>query len=175
MGYRPGGGLAHHRCEAGAAPLWNHDAVGPGALRRTDDGPQVVGVREFVANHQQRRLSLVRRRLENILHRGVFPDRGQGDDALMGMGAAHGVQLPPVGLYHHRSGGASLGSDVPQCPVRLALLEVNFVDCHAGSQRLNDGVPALNHPVSLGKSVVVHIWFPPGRRGSGPKILSILF
>ena len=148
--------------------------MGPGALRRADDGPQVMGVRQLVADHQQGGLPLVRRRLENVLHAGVLPDGAEGNDPLVGVGAAHGVQLPLVRLHHHRPGGAGLGGDMAQGLVRFALLEVDFINGRPGPQGLDDGVPALNDAVGLGggEFALVHREFLPGR-GTGLKILSI--
>ena len=174
MGHGPGGGLGHHRRQPGAAALGDDDPVGPGALRRADDGPQVVGVAELVADHQQGGLPPGLRRAENVLHRGVFPDGTEGDDALVGVGAAHGVQLPPVRFHHHGPGGAGLGGDVAQGLVRLALLQVDFINGRPGPQGLDDGVPPLDDAVGLGGggSAVFHR-VPSRPGGPGLKILSI--
>ena len=161
MGHRSRGGLRHHSGEARAAALGDDDPVGPGALGGADDGAQVVGVGNFVADDQQGVLPLVGGGLEDALHADVLPHRRQGDDALVGVGAAHAVQLPLVGLHHHDARRPGLGGDVPQRLVRLPLLEVNFVNVLPRPQGLDDGVASLDDAVSLGGqsvfSLFVHI------------------
>ncbi|CAN4001488.1 TRAP-type mannitol/chloroaromatic compound transport system, small permease component, partial [Dysosmobacter welbionis] len=68
VGHRSGGGLGHHGGEARAAALGDHHAVSPGALSGPDDGPQVVGVGDLVAHHQQGGLALVPGGLKDALH-----------------------------------------------------------------------------------------------------------
>ena len=124
--------------------------MGAGALGGTQDRAQVVGIGYLVAHHQQRRLAPGGGRLQDLLHRGVFPHGRQSDDPLVGMGAAHGVQLPPVGVHHHDARGAGLGGDVPQRLVRLALGDVDLVDGRLRPQGLDDRVAALDDAVRLG-------------------------
>ena len=121
----------------------------PGALGGTQDRAQIVGVGDLVTHHQQRRFALLCGGGQNAVHRHVFPHGGQGDHALVCVGAAHVVQLPPVSLHHHDPGGAGLGGDVPQRLVRLALGEVNFVDGRFRPQRLNDGVAPFDNAIGL--------------------------
>ena len=97
-----------------------------------------------------------------LLHRGVFPHGRQGDDPLVGMGAAHGVQLPPVGVHHHDARGAGLGGDVPQRLIRLALGDVDLVDGRLRPQGLDDRVAALDDAVRLGV-------------GQRPSVLGVLY
>ena len=123
--------------------------MGPGALGGAQDRAQVVGVGDLVAHHQQRCLALLRGGGQNAVHRHILPHGGQGDHALVGVGAAHAVQLPPVGVHHHDAGVPGLGGDMPQRLVRLALGDVNFVDGRSCPQRLDDGVAALNDAVRL--------------------------
>ena len=52
--------------------------------------------------------------LQDLLHRGVFPHGGQRDHPLVGVGAAHVVQLPPVGLHHHDARGRALEAMCPR-------------------------------------------------------------
>ena len=71
----------------------------PGALGGPDDRPQVVGVGQLVADDDQGRFPLFLgspARMSSTV--GVFPNGGHGDNPLMGVGTAHVVQLPPVGV-----------------------------------------------------------------------------
>ena len=136
--------------------------MGPGTLGGTQDRTQVVGVGYLVAHHQQRRLALGGGGLQDLLHRGVFPHGRQSDDPLVGMGAAHGVQLPPVGIHHHDARGAGLGGDVSQRLVRLALGDVDLVDGRLRPQGLDDRVAALDDAVRLGV-------------GQRPSVLGVLY
>ena len=133
--------------------------MSPGALSGPDDGPQVVGVGDLVAHHQQGGLALVPGGLKDALHTDVLPDRRQGDDALVGMGAAHGVQLPPVRLHHHHARRPGFGGNMSQGLVRLSLLEVNFVNRLPCPQGLNDGVAPLDDAVGLGSQVLLSPFF----------------
>ena len=117
------------------------------AVRRM--APRLWGVGDLVAHHQQGRLALFRGGGQNALHRGVFPDSGQRDNALMGVGAGHTVQLAAVGLHHHDARVPGLGGDVAQRLVRLALGKVDLVDGGADAQGLDHGVAPLDDAVSL--------------------------
>ena len=92
-----------------------------GAISRPDDGAQIVGVGDLVAHHDQGRLVLGGGICQNIVYTDVLPHRCQSDDALMGVGAAHAVQLPPVGLHHHDARRPGLGGDVAQGGIGLTL------------------------------------------------------
>ena len=159
MGHRAGGGFGNHSGEAGGAALGNDDAVGPGGVGGADHRTQVVGVGDLVAHHQQGGLALVPGGLKDALHTDVLPDRCQGDDALVGMGAAHGVQLPPVRLHHHHARRPGFGGNMSQGLVRLSLLEVNFVNRLPCPQGLNDGVAPLDDAVGLGSQVLLSPFF----------------
>ena len=76
----------------------------------------------------------------------------------MGMGAAHGVQLPLVRLHHHDAGGAGLGGDVPQGLVCLSLLEVDLVDVLPRPQGLDHGVAPLDDAVRLRGGGVIYLF-----------------
>ena len=140
---RTGGGLVHDGGESGAAALGDDDAVGTGALGRADDGPQVVGVADLIADDDEGRLLPLLRQGQNIADLAVFPHTGQGNDPLVGMGLAHKVQLAPVGLHHHNALLPGLGGDVPQGLVHIALGDEDFVNGPAGPQGLNDRVAAF--------------------------------
>ena len=109
-----------------------------------------MGVGELVADHQQGGLPFVPGGLEDVLHRGVGPDRGHGDDPLVGVGAAHAVQLPLVRVGHHDALAAGGGGDVTQGGVHLSLHNENFVDLGAGPQGLDHRVAALDDSVGRG-------------------------
>ena len=123
--------------------------MGAGALRRAQNGAQIVGVGNFVAHHQQRRLALFGGGVQQGLHGHILPHGRQGDDPLMGVGAAHAVQLAPVGLHHHDALFAGAGGDVAEGLVRFPLGQINFVNIFAGAQRLYDGVASLDDAVRL--------------------------
>ena len=53
-----GGGLGHNGRQTGAAALGDDDPVGSGALGGAEDGPQIVGVGDLVAHHQQGLLAI---------------------------------------------------------------------------------------------------------------------
>ena len=134
--------------------------MGPGALGGAEDSTQVVGVGDFVAHHQQRRLPLFFGGIQQGLHGHIFPHSRQGDDPLVGVGTAHAIQLAPVGLHHHDALFPGPGGNMAQGLVCLALGQVDFVDVLPGAQSLDHGVAALNDAVRL-------------RLGQGP--LSIVF
>ena len=67
----------------------------------------------------------------------------------MGVGAAHAVQLAPVGLHHHDALFAGAGGDVAEGLVRFPLGQINFVNILAGAQRLDNGVASLDDAVRL--------------------------
>ena len=128
--------------------------MGSGAVGRPDDGAQVVGVGNLVAHHQQGLFVLRRRVRQNVLHTDVLPHRRQGDDALVGVGAAHVVQLPPVGLHHHDARRPGLGGDVAQSLVHLTLLDENFIDAGLRPQGFDHRVAALDEAIGLSGQLV---------------------
>ena len=109
-----------------------------------------MGVGELVADHQEGGLPPVPGGLEEVLHRGVLPHGGHGDDALVGVGAAHGVQLVPVHLCQHGPLLPGLVGQLAQGKVHLALEEEDLVNGGAGPQGLGHGVAAFDDPVGAG-------------------------
>ena len=87
---------------------------------------------------------------EDILHLAVFPHGGERYHALVGLGAAHEIQLAAVGLDHHHALLARAGGDMPQGLVHIALGDEDLVDGAPGAQGLNDGVSPLNQLVFNG-------------------------
>ena len=159
MAHRPGGGLGHHGGQAGGAAFGNDDAVSPRALGGADHRPQVVGVAQLVAHHDQGGLPLGPGGLQDVVHAGVLPHRRQGDHPLVGVGAAHAVQLAPVALHHHNALGAGGGGDVSQGRVGLPPGQIDLVDRGARPQGLRHGVAALDDAVGLpagGRSALLH-------------------
>ena len=150
IGDGAGGGFTHHGGQTGGAALGDDDAVGARALGGADDRAQIVGIGQLVAHHDEGSLSLFAGGVEDVLHAGVLPHGGHGDDALVGVGAAHEVQLAPVGLHHHHVLGAGLGGNVAQSGVGLALGQIDFVDGDPGAQGLDHRVAAFNDAVGLG-------------------------
>ena len=117
--------------------------MGTGALSGADDGPQIVGVADLVADNDKGRLLPLLRQGQNIADLAVFPHAGQGDDPLVRVGLTHKVQLAPVGLHHYNALLPGLGSNVPQGLVHIAPGDEDFVDGPAGPQGLNDRVAAF--------------------------------
>ncbi len=118
--------------------------MGPGALGGADNGPQVVRIGDLIADDHQGRLPPAGSQLEDILHRGVGLGGGGGDDALVAVGFAHGVQFPPVALHHNRAGLPGLGGDAAQGVVRLAPDDVELIQGGSGPQGLGDRVAAFD-------------------------------
>ena len=160
--------------------------MGPGALRRADYRTQVVGVAELVAYHDQGGLPPVPGGAENVVHAGVLPHGGHGDDALVALGAAHAVQLAPVRLSDHDTLVPGGGGDVAQGGVGLPPGDVDFVDGRPGPEGFDNGVAALDEAVGLrllGRAAVlvvshgkisfvrrlriVYHKLRPGKRGKG--------
>ena len=138
-----GAGLVRGGGEAGAAVLGEHDPVGSGALGTADDSPQVPGVLDAVTDHHEGVLAQFLRPGQDVLQGTVCPGGGHGDHALMGAGDAHGVQLPPVTLRHHRPGAFGAGGDKSQGLVGAAPDEEYLVDGAAGADGLGDSVFSL--------------------------------
>lgn len=63
----------------------------PAASAVPDDRPQIVWVAELVADHDEGGLTPLPGNIQDVVHSGIFPHGGQGDDPLVGMGAAHAV------------------------------------------------------------------------------------
>ena len=123
--------------------------MGTSALGSADNSPQVMGVGNFVADHQQRRLAPLRRFLQNILHRGVGLGGGDGNNALVAVGDAHGIQLPPVRLHHYHAGLSGGSGNAAKGTVRLPFSNIEFINRRAGAQGLRHRVAALDESFGL--------------------------
>ena len=121
--------------------------MGTSAFSGADDRPQIVGIGQFVTHHQQGGLPLLPGGGQDVLYAGILPHGGHGDDALVTVGAAHAVQLAPVGLHHHHAPAPGGGSDITQGVVCVALGNIDLVDGRAGAQGLHHCVAALNDAV----------------------------
>ena len=128
--------------------------MGAGAVGRPNNRAQIMGIGDLIAHDDQGLFVLCRRVRQNILHADVLPHRRQGDDPLMGMGAAHAVQLPPVGFHHDDARRAGLGSDMSQSLVRFPLLDENLIDAGFRPQGLDHRVAAFDEAVGLGGQLV---------------------
>ena len=136
--------------------------MGSGALGGADHRAQIVGVGKLVAHHDERGLPLLPGGVQNVVHAGILPHRGLGDDTLVGVGAAHKVQLLPVALHHHDALVPGSGGDVGQGGVGLPPGQENFINGRARPQGLSDGVAPLDDAVCLGlrgRSALLHNWF----------------
>ena len=107
-----------------------------------------MGVGQLVADHNQGFFALIRGDGQNVLHRGVSLGRRHGDDALVGLGDAHGVQLAVVGFHHHNALLPGLGCDGAERAVRGAPGNVELVDSRSGAQRLCNGVAPFDQRFS---------------------------
>ena len=123
--------------------------MGPGGVGGADHRTQVVGVGELVAHHDEGGLALFPGGVENVVHGGVLPHSGQGDDPLVGVGAAHAVQLAPVGVHYHDALFPGGGGDVAQGGVSLALHQKDLINGDAGAQGFDDRVAAFDDAVVL--------------------------
>src|SRR5699024_11308524 len=66
------------------------------------------------------------------------------DDPLVAVGEAHGVQLPPVRLHHHRPRPLGVGRQAGEGAVRLPFGDVQLVNRDAGADGLRHGVAPLD-------------------------------
>ena len=123
----------------------------PGALRRPEDGSQVVGIGDLVAHHHKGGLSPLLRPGQNVLQLAVFPHGRLGDDPLVGAGDAHGVQLPPVALRHHDAPLPGFSQDPGQGPVRVSPGHEQLVDGPSGPEGLLHRVAALDQVLPVPK------------------------
>ena len=140
-------GLGHDGGQSGGTALGDDDTVGAGTFRCADDRTQIVGIAQLVTHHDQRRFTLFPGGGEDVLHADIFPHGSQRDHALMGVGAAHAVQLAPVGVHHHNALFPGGGSDMSQGGIRVTLHDINFVNGHAGTQRFNYRVAPFDDAV----------------------------
>ena len=118
--------------------------MGAHALGGADDGAQIVGIGDLVTDDDEGVFIPFLGDVQNVLHRAVFLHRAQGHHTLVGVGLAHGVQLPAVGLHHHDALGSGLGGDVPEGLIHLALGDVDLVDGSSGAESLDHGISALD-------------------------------
>ena len=97
---------------------------------------------------------------------------GLGDDALVGAGGAHLVELAPVYLHHRRAGLPGQGGQARQGAVGLSGGHKHLVQGAAAFDGLGDGVSSLEiilrrcvFSLPAGRSFLIH-WLLsiPGRR-----------
>ena len=62
----------------------------------SEDGAQIVGVGQLVADDDQGRFPTGRGLLQNVVNGKIGVGGGQSDHTLMGVGEGHGVQLSPI-------------------------------------------------------------------------------
>ena len=115
------------------------------ALRRADDGAEVMRVRQIVAQDDEGRFSPAFRVFEDLIDRGVGVGRDHGDDALMRAGGGELIELAPVGLDDGSSSLLRHGGEAGKGAVGLAGGDIELVDRAAGSERFLHGVAALEH------------------------------
>ena len=75
--------------------------------------------------------------------------RSQGDDALVGVGHAHGVQLPAIHRDHHSAGLLCLSSQTLQAPIRITGGNKYFINGPATFQGFRQCVTTLQLPLDL--------------------------
>ena len=75
--------------------------MGARAFGAPEDGTQIVGVGQLVADDDQGRFPTGRGFLQDVVNGKIGVGGGQSDHTLMGMGEGHGVQLPPVNADHN--------------------------------------------------------------------------
>ena len=117
--------------------------MGTGTFRASQDGAQIVGVGQLVADDDEGGLVPGGGFFQNVVDGHIFMGSGQSDDALVGTGGGHGIQLPPVNGHYHGSRLLGLGGQPLKALVRIALGHEHLVDGAAAFQCLRDGVPAF--------------------------------
>ena len=138
-----GGSLCNGGSQTNAAALGDDDAVGACTLGRTHDSAQVVGIAQLVADDDQGSLTTGSCLLQDLVDGGVLVGSSQGDDALMGTGEGHLVQLAAVNRNDDGAGFLGLSSQTLQAAVGVALCNEDLVDGTACLQRLGQGVATL--------------------------------
>ena len=118
--------------------------MGPGHLGGTDDCSQIMGIGDAVAQHQPRVLPPLPGQSQHILHAAIGHSGTQGDDALMGAGDAHGIQLPAIDFLGGDTLLPGLGHQMAQ-GADGSLGKIDLVDFPAAAQGLGDGVAPLQH------------------------------
>ena len=83
--------------------------MGAGAFRGSENRAQIVGIGQLVTDDDEGRFPTGGGLLQNVVDGHIGMGGGQGDDALMGPGEGHGVQLPAVYGHHHGAGFLRLG------------------------------------------------------------------
>ena len=117
--------------------------MGTGTFRASHDGAQIVGIAELITDHQKRRFAPGGSLFQKVVNGIVFMGSHQSDNALMGPGYGHLIQLPAVHRYHPRTGFLDLGSQALQALIGIAVGDKHLVDGAAGFQRFGNGVTTL--------------------------------
>ena len=141
--HRAGGCLGNGGGEANATALGDDHTMGTGALGRAHDRAQVMGIAEFVTDDDQGIFTPGGCFLQNIVNGEVHMGSGQGNDALMGMGGGHLIQLPAVHGNHHGTGFLGLGCQTLQRPVRITRCHKYLINGAAGAEGFGQGIAAL--------------------------------
>ena len=117
--------------------------MGAGALGGAENGPQIVGIRQLVADDNQRILTPGGGLLQNVVDGVIGMGGSQGNHALMAAGVGHQVQLPPVHGNHHGPGLPGLGGQTLQALVGITGGDKELVNGAPRLQCFLDGVAAL--------------------------------
>lgn len=141
VGERTGCRAGDCRRQANGAALGDDDAVRTGGFGGTDDRAEVVRVLDAVADDDERGLTALLRDTENVVERYIFLCGGLRDDALMGAGDAHVVELAAVAGHGRDAALFRLGGNVREV---CALGEEDLVHRAARAQGFEDGVAALD-------------------------------
>ena len=118
--------------------------VRSGALRRADDGPEVVAVGNLVTDDQERVLPAGGGKTEHVLDIGVIAHCADGDGPLMGVRPAHGIQLAPVAFDNADAPFAGQRRKIAQVPVALPRGKKKLVNRPPGAKRLGDRIAAFD-------------------------------
>ena len=114
-------------------------------------------VRNAVADDYERGLALLRCGIQYVRDLAVFPHGNHGDNALVGLGHAHEIELSPVGVGDRDPGLPRFGRDEAEGLVRLTLGYEDLVYGAACPQSLDNCVAALYYIVSYLFFVCFHI------------------
>ena len=119
------------------------------ALGATDDGTEVVGVGNAVADDDQRCLLTILCDLQNILHRAIFLFCRKRDHALMRGIACECVQLAFFGFDNGDLALQCLRDQNDDRAVSLTLLHQKLVHLAPGTEQLAYGVSADDRAVFI--------------------------
>ena len=129
------------------------DAAG---LGRADNGAQVVGIFDLIAQDEEGRLPPLLGQPQHVLHLTVGVGGGQQGHPLVGDAAAEKVQLLGGDLFYETPPLPAFGDNRRERPAGRPMGHQQAVDFPAGPQGLRHGVPSGYH-IGSRRFIVVKI------------------